>query len=322
MNDEMIRSRIHAAMDDCLSGVEKMPSQRAAIMARIEGKRSGAKLSAIPAFALMMALLLALAGVGIAASLGLFGQIRSSKVDEWSYTRLGLLEDAAVTVGKVEGLTIPGTEQSVELTIDQAYCDGRKLYYSYTLREEPSEIYHSSVGDGADLLDGTYLNPVDSGYGTTEDGAATAYYEVALPEDLTLGETITFELLIMNYVNGQYDREKNIRVPVTVPVTGDLTVLRGEGMLDEYYAKARLFVSDVDISGTVEIAAPEGDEPRHIVLIVDGVPTGWVDWSARYGSDMTALEVRFDLPENAQDAQYALAYDEQATETLALERGE
>ena len=38
MNDEKFRLALHTAADDCLSGVERMPSQRRAVFERIEGK--------------------------------------------------------------------------------------------------------------------------------------------------------------------------------------------------------------------------------------------------------------------------------------------
>ncbi len=317
MKDESLRKAMHTAVEECLSGVEGMPSQRARVFERIEGKQRAGKTYAVPALALMLTMLLA---AGAAAGFGLFGQIRASKVDETSYARLERLEDEAASIGQAHCLSVPGTDYEIELTIHQAYCDGRRLYYSYALRESTSDAYNARMGDGAQLPDGTYLNPVDSGYGRTEDGAATAYYEVELPEGIEPGENLTFELRVMVYENGRYAKEKSVDVPVTVPVTGHLTALRGEGVLDVYAVKARLFVSDVDVSGVVEFDTPEGDVTDRLVLLADGVPMKLTDSSVERGGETSVAHVRFDLPEGAEN--YALAYDGEVCEALALAKGE
>ncbi len=260
--------------------------------------------------ALLLAAVMLLAVCGAAAvGLGLFGQIRGSKVDEGSYTRLGLLEDAAQSIGKTQRLTIPGTDYGVELTIDQAYCDGRKLYYSYTLKTDASDRYRSYVGDGAELADGTYLTPVDSGDGVTEDGARMAYYEVKLPEEVGAEQAITFELTIITQEEGKMDRAKLLRVPVTVPVASDLTVLRGEGMFGGVLVTARLLVSDVDVAGELLAYAEEWNAPGDVTLMADGVAYRELEgWPTAYDGEKHTMRVRFDLPQG-DVAAYTLTCD-------------
>lgn len=104
----------------------------------------------------MIALLLVLllAGVAIAASLGIFGRLREIPDTEMSRQRLKHLDETAAAVGHTvllhapaEGLSSLRLEtdrdqieahqyaRSFELTVDQVYCDGNKLYYSYVLSE-------------------------------------------------------------------------------------------------------------------------------------------------------------------------------------------
>ena len=251
---------------------------------------------------------------------------------------------------------------SYELIIDQAYCDGRKLYYSYQLTqaerkimpieeqsisclpwdqvypgERAEQVIHSHlgeeadreivkwmnehecayievdytyVGDGADLPDGTSLMPVDSLLTREDDRTMMAFYEVELPDGFYPGETLDFVLNVMTtttayyldetgvYQSARYQPDKLVRVPVNVPVTGKLTILRGMGTADGYPAYAELFVSDIDISGTVRIDAPEDYEAEGYDLDAGGVrlksfePT----WT-RYDGEGHVMQVRYDLPE-------------------------
>lgn len=103
---------------------------------------------------LMIALLitLLLAGVAIAATLGLFGYFRNDPMIEMSHQRLEYLDEVAVNVGQTQQVIWPAMDLSridlttdygkilaqqfastFELAVDQVYCDGNKLYYSYRL---------------------------------------------------------------------------------------------------------------------------------------------------------------------------------------------
>lgn len=105
---------------------------------------------------LLIALLitLLLAGAAIAATLGLFGYFTNDPMIEMSHQRLEHLDEVAVNVGQTQQVTTPAFDlsqidlttdygkilsqqfaRSFELTVDQVYCDGNKLYYSYRLSE-------------------------------------------------------------------------------------------------------------------------------------------------------------------------------------------
>jgi hypothetical protein len=328
-------------------------------------------------FAIVM--MLALGGMAVAAGFGLFGQLRAQKVDEMSYERLGLLEDAAVVMGETRQIVVPVREETAkpktvhdqvllsqqgreyELTVDQVYCDGRKLYYAYTLKtmdgrvslyegeatgfegwdeayegerfadvfdlylgeEENQRIadwldshesgyavrHNAFVGDGADLPDGTYLTPIDSGSEQVDANTMTAYYEVALPEGYEASETVEFMLTVITsdtvyaqdesgaYSTTVMDRNNLVEVKVSAPVTGSTLVLTGEGTSDGYAAKAELHVSDVDLSGSVRIEAPQEYHPEGYTLLADGVEYRNLDPWFDYDGQAHVLNLRFDLPE-------------------------
>lgn len=288
-NDDKLRQRIHMAADDCFSGVAVTPSQQRAVFERIE-EMPRSSVSRKPSYALAFALLLmlALAGAAVAAGLGLFGSLREGLEDEMSYNRLGLLEEAAVTIGQTTAIGDYG-----ELTIDQAYCDGRRLYYSYTIRKNDA-LASLYLGDGAKLKDGTELSPVDSWIEAVDDFTTAAYYEVALPEDFAHGESVRMTLTAI------YHREEGtlelIDIPAEIPVTEPRMTLTGEGSADGYPAKAELYVSDVDVYGTVEIAAPEDYSAEGYALIADGEEYPNLDWGFDYENGTHKIKVRFDLP--------------------------
>ena len=377
-HDEELRRIIRREFDEAFSDLNDKPSLHNEIMKKIEGERVvKRKISMTLIFAIVM--MLALGGMAVAAGLGLFGQLRVQKVDEMSYERLGLLEDAAVVMGETRSVVVPTRNEAAkpetvhdqvllsqqgreyELTVNQVYCDGRKLYYSYTLKtmgarvslyegeatgfERWNEAYkgerfadafdlylgeeenqrvadwldsHQSgyavrhnacVGDGADLPDGTYMTPIDSGNEQVDANTMTAYYEVALPEDYEVGETVEFVLTVITsdtvyaqdesgaYSTTVMDRNNLVEVKVSAPVTGSTLVLTGEGTADGYAAKAELHVSDVDLSGSVRIEAPEEYYPEGYTLLADGVTYRNIDEWWQFDGQAHVLNLRFDLPE-------------------------
>lgn len=105
---------------------------------------------------------LALAGAAIAAALGVFGQFGTN--DKQRSERLQNLDAAADNVGVTVSVSSPEAqerpaetqtdydrllarqyERSFELTLEQTYCDGNKLYYSYTLKHSVPE---TEMGEG------------------------------------------------------------------------------------------------------------------------------------------------------------------------------
>lgn len=361
-SDDRFRLRLKAAAAECLSGVENMPSQRSTVLARLDEKRApGKRVSFTLVFAIVM--IMALAGAA-AAGLGLFGRLLAQKENETSYERLALLEEAAQQTVQ-DGAVAVLHGETYDVTVDQAYCDGRKLYYSYTIKTsgeylktveampeglgEWDEAYpgmrfedvlsthmgeaadaqvanwlgsrdgayvivnHTYVGDGAELADGTYLTPVDSGTMQLDEQTQAAYYEVALPEGYAAGESIEFVLSILTtakvfyqdetgvYAATRYQPDALVRMPVSVPVTGRLMRITGEGTADGYPASAEVFVSDVDVSGVVTIDAPENYSPESYVLMSGGAEYPNIDGYVTREGNTHKVHMRFDLPVSTQD---------------------
>ncbi len=377
MQDEEMRKIIHREIDAEFSALDRRASLKPAVMAQIRGGKS-AKRRVSMALVFAVVMVLALGGAAVAAGLGLFGQMRAGKQDETSYARLERLEEAAVSIGETKHLTVSGGKhenpqtvrealldkqngRTYDLTLEQAYCDGRKLYYAYTLKlngerlilgegeatgfdrwdaayagerfedvfdmglgeaqnEKATQWFNDHkngyvvkrsayVGDGAELKDGTPLNPVDSGSEDVDERTIRAYYEVELPEGYQAGDTIEFVLTVITddtvyaqdesgvYEAALMNRAAMIQVPVSVPMTGKAQTLRGEGTADGYAAQAALTVSDVDISGEVRIDAPKDYVPEGYTLLADGVEYPNIDEWMEYDGQTHIIHLRFDLPE-------------------------
>lgn len=294
------------------------------------------KISAALVFAIVATL--ALTGAAVATGLDVFGQVRETKIDETSYERLGLLENVAATVGETfhlkpqaaanartpendrEKLELEQHDFAVDWTIDQVYCDGRKLYYSYTFSSDsiglemgegrptgfqkwdayPGEKFgdtlHTALGKAAEkeaadwlnshegghviqryvypadatlLADGTELQIIDSGYVALDDNHYVGYNEYRLPEGYEAGKEISFVVTMMSTtsvfhqdaqgVSAAYVFQKECMVPATVTApVGDAPIPYSSTFkTEEYEAMAELYVSDVDISGSVKIVCPE-----------------------------------------------------------------
>ena len=149
MDDRELRRLMHVAADECFSGIDSPPSRYYDIMRKIKGEEKVKKKISMT-FAFAIVLTLALAGTAFAASLGLFGHFAGKDDNDWASNKLEHLEAVATTVGETahasaypSGIQIGSTTvdsvltswdgATFDLTLDQAYCDGQKLYYSYTL---------------------------------------------------------------------------------------------------------------------------------------------------------------------------------------------
>lgn len=229
---KMTNEAVRAAIDDCLSGVQALPSVRADVLNQVRGEvKVKKKFSVGIIFAVLLILLMA--GAAVAAGLGLFGQIGEALGSD---TRLSGLDAVSVPVG----LTFT-TEDGVTVTIEQAYYDGSRIFISY--REEgpydvmslgegrpevdnwdgewPGEVYGQSFASDSpnhsvmvEHLDGSaprwaktsyvnihdglqigeeYLDIIGGDTWHTEDGALVGWKECIVPEELA-AEEVTFLL--------------------------------------------------------------------------------------------------------------------------------
>lgn len=392
---------IQNSLDAHLSGLHVSECQQAQMFNRIvrgEQPIMKKKISAALVFAIVM--MIAMGSMALAAGLGLFGHFRQTQENN-NGARLEKLETLADTYETTKAVAMPTPAVPVtgdtmydkllleqyshtfELTLDQAYCDGHKLYYSYTLKRnapmgqifgegEPTgdfdfkwveegkkandviffkgeekawfenhdvayEIYNGfGLGDGASTPDGHDLMILDSADEQVDACTKRGFQEVEIPEDVTVGDTLDFVLSINEYGGVYYQTEKDfrrasasvpedrgfIRVPFTVKVDRKAEIRAGSLMTDAYSAQATLFVSDVDISGTVYFDNAEfvqaykeydqkmmnGEEvqmPRVITgyeLVADDQVVEPIDggWGVDNKTGQYHVELRYDLPESAE----------------------
>lgn len=394
MKDEELRRALKA----CLSGADFSQAEQQAVLKQIRGGKQIMKTKITLAFACVVAFSLALGGFALAAGMGLFGQFGTQAKDS-SGERLLRLDEAASDVGITLSVRAPEAEdplaeaatdrekllarqygRSFKMTLDQSYCDGNRLYYTYTLttpdlgvgfqeepptgfdvwdREEPGETYAEAVpycdndqlqqvadwmtrhavgfawydwfslGDGADLADGTVLTIVDSDYEWVDGHTRRGYQEVLLPEGAAENEKLDLVFTLHYGSEAVLQDEKGVhrayvlqpenrgmlQLPLTLDVNGQTNALVGSAAFDAYSAKASLKKSDIDISGEVEITAPpswsqswvgdynaEDDYVCNYLLVADGAALPNLDGGLRrFGNDTYALNVRFDLPESFED---------------------
>lgn len=158
----MLRRAVHTAADACLSGVDAMPSLHGDIMRQIKGEKIVKKKIS---FALVCAIIMTLALGGVALAAGLANLSQFSKTIEedqpWNAERLvkvdslmvGLNETVSLKTPKIEkkGDTLRDeivcamSERKFDLTIENAYCNGNKLYFTYVLAHDEDKVY---TGEG------------------------------------------------------------------------------------------------------------------------------------------------------------------------------
>lgn len=155
---------IKTSLNAHLSGLHVSERQQAQMYSRIvkgEQPVMKKKISAALVFAIVM--IIAMGGMALAAGLGLFGHF-SAEPNNNNGNRLDRLENAASTYEMSKEVVAPTPQAEIgndtlydkllkeeyghtfTLTLDQAYCDGHKLYYSYTLTCNEPE--YTTLGEG------------------------------------------------------------------------------------------------------------------------------------------------------------------------------
>lgn len=161
-NDEELRRLIHEAADACLSGADAMPSRHDAIMHCIKKEKKVEKKKV--SFALVCAIVLTLVLAGAAVAAGLVRMSHFSDVlkedQPWDAERLSRVDQLTVDLGQTIHLTTPEVEsddtvrgrmlaamggRTFELTIDEVYCNGNKLYYTYSFTHDDNLVF---TGEG------------------------------------------------------------------------------------------------------------------------------------------------------------------------------
>lgn len=143
---------IKNSLDAHLSGLHVSERQQAQMLHSIvKGGQPVMKKKISAALVFAIVLVLAMGTMALAAGMGLFGHFRETQENN-NGARLEKLETLADTYETTKAAAMPTPASPVtgetmydkllaeqyshtfELTLDQAYCDGHKLYYSYTLK--------------------------------------------------------------------------------------------------------------------------------------------------------------------------------------------
>ena len=302
INDEKLRQLVHTAADECFVELDRRPSLEYRIMSRIDQESRGIARRK-PALALVFALIAALllTGTMIAASLGLFGEFAQHQdpYEGASLTELNHLERLATDYNLSQTVTVDDKE--VTFTLRQAYCDGIRLYFSY-------ETDGDDIGDGATLSHGSVADIREGNAYRRKDGMLVGYRTLQLPEDVELGETVTFWV----YVGWN-------KVPFTIDVNAPKGKLSGSAAAELYTAEAEFTQTDIVLKGVVRLDCPlrwtqtfwfngsesEIESTEHSPSIIGYVLTnGRERFQSTYtaigaaGDGLLEIHLLFDLPED------------------------
>lgn len=161
----MDERRLRDALKSCLCEADFPPERRQAVLRAIRKDETIMKRKLSLALVCTLALMLALCGAAIAAGLGVFGQAAGDAQNEQSAVRLERLEDIAATVNDTRAAQAPSAPEApaqaqtvreavlaglygrrFNLTLNQSYFDGNKLYYAYTLTTNAPLVWFEGEG--------------------------------------------------------------------------------------------------------------------------------------------------------------------------------
>lgn len=160
MNEQKLREALKA----CLSETDFPQERQWAVLRAIRKDEQAVKKKLSVAVICAIVVMLALGGMALAASLGVFGM--AGQTGRQSAHRLALLEEQADTLNETQTLQAPSAPvenhppqtlqeqllsrlyaRQFELTVNQYYSDGHKLYYAYTLTTNQPLSW--TTGEGA-----------------------------------------------------------------------------------------------------------------------------------------------------------------------------
>jgi len=194
MNEDKLRQALKESLTD-------FPAARQqAVIRQIRGEdRMKRKISAALAFTMVLTLLMA--GAALAAALGVFGQLAGDSAE------LQRLEEHAVDVNAetafkpvfsppeasetdYDRLLATQYDRRFTLSIQQAYCDGNRLYYSYTLQTDPVRTFE---GEGMPTgVKNWYMEEIGKRYEDIWSNADEAR-DAAIRQKLSEGKWYAYE---------------------------------------------------------------------------------------------------------------------------------
>lgn len=250
MNEQKLRDALKA----CLSEADFPQERQLAVLRAIRKDEQPVKKKLSVAVICVIVLMLALGGMALAASLGVFGM--AGRINEQSAQRLALLEEQADTLNETQSLQAPSAPEDshppqtlqeqllsrlyarqFELTVNQSYSDGHKLYYAYTLTTDQPLSW--TTGEGrTDGIEEWYMQA---------EGTYAQNYTQNDPEDEK-----RFAAFFAAHPVGYIARENM--------ALGDGADLEGQplNILDSGEA----WVDECTLQGYQEVALPEGFSPK------------------------------------------------------------
>ena len=250
---------IQNSLDAHLSGLHVSERQQAQMFNRIvrgEQPIMKKKISAALVFAIVM---IAMGSMALAAGLGLFGHFRQTQENN-NGARLEKLETLADTYETTKAAAMPTpavpvtgdtmydkllSEQyshTFELTLDQAYCDGHKLYYSYTLTSDCKTGF--ITGDGMP----TGFEKWDD----TQEGKFVGHY--SLYDDNMNQEVVTY-----------FSAHPKGYIAFESMGVGDGAAMNGKPLM--ILDSGSEMVNEYTIQGYQEVEMPDGFEPTDEIEI-------------------------------------------------------
>lgn len=250
----MDERKLRDALKACLSGCEFPVERQQAVLHAIRKEEMVVKRKISVALVFALVMILAIGGTAIAASLGVFGQSAGERVNEQSAERLERLEDAAQTYDDTQAAQASSAaaereiqstyeeilanlyERRFNLTLNQAYFDGYKLYYSYTLTTNSPLAWYS--GEGAPTgFDSWYMQ---------EEGKYVEHYMNSVEENQK-----RFVSFFAAHPVGYIGKE-NMAVGDGAAMNGTPLTILDSG---------EVYTDDHTIQGFQEVEMPEGFAP-------------------------------------------------------------
>ena len=248
------------ALKACLSDSEFPLERRQAVLRAIrkEEKVVKKKISAALVFAIVLTLVVG--GAAVAANLGVFGQSVNDQQNEQSVGRLEKLENASATYNDTQAAQAPeqtATEapktvydelmaslynRRFNLTLNQAYFDGYKLYYSYTLTSDCKTGF--ITGDGMP----TGFEKWDD----TQEGKFVGHY--SLYDDNMNQEVVTY-----------FSAHPKGYIAFESMGVGDGAAMNGKPLM--ILDSGSEMVNEYTIQGYQEVEMPDGFEPTDEIEI-------------------------------------------------------
>lgn len=260
------------ALKACLSDSEFPLERRQAVLRAIrkEEKVVKKKISAALVFAIVLTLVVG--GAALAANLGVFGQSVNDQQNEQSVGRLEKLENASATYNDTQAAQAP--EQTTteapktvydelmaslynrrfNLTLNQAYFDGYKLYYSYTLTSDCKTGF--ITGDGIP----TGFEKWDD----TQEGKFVGHY--SLDDDNMNQEVVTY-----------FSAHPKGYIAFESMGVGDGAAMNGKPLM--ILDSGSEMVNEYTIQGYQEVEMPDGFEPTDEIEIEMSILYGMSVWA-------------------------------------------